>query len=140
MLSRNPILHYFFAKMKLAEERGLGLKSMKRIAQDASLPLPRFSWEEPYLVLTLHRVPKGIEDTLDARMLDQLGKSERQGLRWLPTKELVSAAEYSEAKGLEKRAGSLHLKRLVELGLAEKVGAARSTKYRFVRVMAGMKQ
>ncbi len=127
------ILHYVFANMELAEARGLGLETMMKIAQDASLPLPRYSWEEPYLVLTLHRAVKGIEETLDARILDQLGKSEREGLKWLSTKELVSAAEYSGAQGLEKRAGSLHLKKLVKFGLVEKVGAGRSTKYRFVR-------
>src|SRR5690606_29468173 len=29
MLSRNPVLHYVFSEMKLAEERGLGLASLK---------------------------------------------------------------------------------------------------------------
>ena len=55
MLSRNPLLHYVFAKMEMAEERGLGLKSMKRRASEAELPLPKYSWENPYLVLTLYR-------------------------------------------------------------------------------------
>ncbi len=41
MLSRNPVLHYVFARMELAEERGLGLRSMKRRAEQAGLPLPR---------------------------------------------------------------------------------------------------
>ncbi|OFZ25999.1 MAG: hypothetical protein A2381_11705 [Bdellovibrionales bacterium RIFOXYB1_FULL_37_110] len=45
MLSRNPILHYVFAKMKLAEERGLGLKSMRMRAIKAHLPLPEYSYE-----------------------------------------------------------------------------------------------
>jgi ATP-dependent DNA helicase RecG len=52
MLSRNPVLHYVFAKMELAEERGLGLKSMKSRASDVGLPMPRYAWENPYLVLT----------------------------------------------------------------------------------------
>ncbi len=133
MLSRNPILHYVFGKMELAEERGFGLGTMAKIAQNASLPLPRYSWKEPYLVLTLHRAVKGIEETLDTKTLELLGKSEREGLKWIATKELASTTEYSEAQGLERRAGSLHLKKLVELGLVEKVGAGRSTRYRFVR-------
>ena len=37
MLSRNPILHYVFARMELAEERGLGLKSMKARAEAAGM-------------------------------------------------------------------------------------------------------
>ena len=48
MLSRNPVLHYVFARMELAEERGLGLKSMKAHAEATGLPLPRYTWEDPY--------------------------------------------------------------------------------------------
>jgi ATP-dependent DNA helicase RecG len=33
MLSRNPVLHFVFSQMDLAEERGLGLKSMKQRAE-----------------------------------------------------------------------------------------------------------
>ncbi len=29
MLSRNPVLHYIFSRMELAEERGLGLESLR---------------------------------------------------------------------------------------------------------------
>ena len=43
MLSRNPIVHYVFAQMELAEERGLGMKSMKDNAEKADLPLPTYS-------------------------------------------------------------------------------------------------
>ena len=54
-LSRNPVLHYVFAKMKLAEERGLGQKSMREKAKTAGLPLPKYTWNDPYLVLTIFR-------------------------------------------------------------------------------------
>jgi predicted HTH transcriptional regulator len=46
MLSRNPVLHNVFARMELAEERGLGLTSMKRRAGEAGVPLLRRS-DEP---------------------------------------------------------------------------------------------
>ncbi len=39
MLSRNPIMHYVFAQMELAEERGLGMKSMRAVAEKVDLPL-----------------------------------------------------------------------------------------------------
>ena len=41
MLSRNPELHYVFSRMELAEERGLGLRSLRSEAQTAGLPFPR---------------------------------------------------------------------------------------------------
>lgn len=37
MLSRNPVMHFVFASMQLAEERGLGLKSMKTTATAAGM-------------------------------------------------------------------------------------------------------
>jgi ATP-dependent DNA helicase RecG len=39
MLSRNPALHYVFARMRMAEERGLGIKSLKAAAEGQGLPL-----------------------------------------------------------------------------------------------------
>ena len=46
MLSRNPIMHYVFAKLRLAEERGLGLKSLRVQAKKAGLPLPPIHLEQ----------------------------------------------------------------------------------------------
>jgi predicted HTH transcriptional regulator len=42
--------------MELAEERGLGLKSMRTRATEAGLPLPKFSYHAPYLDLILYRI------------------------------------------------------------------------------------
>jgi ATP-dependent DNA helicase RecG len=53
MKSRNPQLHYVFARMGMAEEQGFGLeKSLKRRAEELGLPLPGFVMEGDYLVLT----------------------------------------------------------------------------------------
>ncbi len=46
MLSRNPVLHYVFAQMHMAEERGLGLRSLKSQAEKHGLPLPRYSFPD----------------------------------------------------------------------------------------------
>ena len=46
-LSRNPVLHFVFARMGMAEEQGLGLGSLRDGAVEFSLPLPRFRWEPP---------------------------------------------------------------------------------------------
>ena len=53
MLSRNPQLHYVFSQMGLAEERGLGVKTLKSLPQSLGLPVPKYSFHEPYLVLQL---------------------------------------------------------------------------------------
>jgi len=53
MLSRNPVLHYVFSRMEMAEERGLGLNSFKSCATEMKLPMPKYVWNDPYLANTL---------------------------------------------------------------------------------------
>ncbi|MBL7043908.1 MAG: hypothetical protein ISR77_35100 [Pirellulaceae bacterium] len=131
--SRNPLLHHVFARMGMAEEQGYGLTSLKEHAEDLDLPLPSYAMEGDYLVLRIYRTPESAEHVLAPKVLNALSVSERKGWRWLSTKELVSAGEYAREIRLEKRAATLHLKKFIENGLAEKVGAGRSTKYRVIR-------
>ena len=133
MLSRNPVLHFVFSKMKLAEERGLGLDSMKSRSGSAGLPLPSFTFEDPYVVLTLYRSPEAAvpEDRHD--ILIKLSEAERAGWTWLSTQDLVTTAEYEEAMGVPNRTAKNHLKKLTDLGLLVRVGAGRATKYRVQR-------
>ena len=126
MLSRNPILHYVFSQMDLAEERGLGLKSMKQRARQAGLPLPAFSWRDPYLVLTIHATAAS---AISSETLKSLSKPEQEGWKWLATQESVTASEYAAALKVPKRTALNHLKRLVELELLEKTGAGPATRY-----------
>jgi ATP-dependent DNA helicase RecG len=97
MLSRNPVLHFVFSQMDLAEERGLGLKSMKQRAEQARLPLPAYSLREPYLVLTFYSTP---ESALSVDVLASLSKRELAGWEWLATKETVTSHEYADAVGV----------------------------------------
>ena len=130
MLSRNPVLHYVFAKMELAEERGLGLKSMKARASDVGLPLPKYARENPYLVLTLFRSGAAASATLDQNVVEDLSKSERMGWQWLATKGVASSSEYGVAISIDERTARRHLNHFVELGLIEKSGAGPHTQYK----------
>ena len=131
MLSRNPVLHYVFNQMGLAEERGLGLKSMRTKAEKAGLPLPKFSFEDPYLVLTIYRSDKGVTQTLKPDILSELNTRELRGYQWLAKQsEPVSRTKYQQATKTGPRAGGLHLKKFIELGIVERVGSGRATKYR----------
>jgi ATP-dependent DNA helicase RecG len=130
MLSRNPVLHYVFGQMELAEERGLGLKSMKASAASIGLPLPRYAWEDPYLVLTLLRSAAAASATLGAEVVENLSKSERLGWQWLTTKGVASSSEYATAIESDERTARRHLNHFVELGLLAKSGAGPSTQYR----------
>ena len=133
MLSRNPVLHFVFAKMKLAEERGLGLKSMKARAQAAGMPVPSYSYKAPYVVLTLYREAKAAIPESRGDILAQLSDAERKGWDWLATREVVTTAEYQEAMDVPLRTARYQLGHLSELGLLRKVGSARATRYEVVR-------
>jgi ATP-dependent DNA helicase RecG len=132
MLSRNPELHYVFAKMELAEERGLGIKSLKNRAEKLGLPLPSYAWEDPYLVLTLFRNQEAATKTLEPGVLESLTDSEQRGWQWLATKGRAKSSQYAKAMRLEDRTARRHLNRFLELGLVRKAGSGPSTEYAVV--------
>jgi len=133
MLSRNPELHYIFARMELAEEQGLGIKSLKAGAVKLGLPLPRYTFEAPYLVLTLYRSREGATLTLSPKILGSLNKDEKSGWEFLVSKESATMAEYADHMEFDKRKAQRHLSRFVELGLLRRVGVGRATRYEVVR-------
>ena len=129
MLSRNPVLHYVFAKIGLAEERGLGLKSMRKQAEDTGLPLPKYTWEDPYLTLTLFPNRSSSTAALPSTVLVKLSDSEKVGWQWLSTKGKAKSADYAKANGVDIRTARRHLGRFQELGLVRLVGAGPATEY-----------
>ena len=130
MKSRNPVLHYVFARMGMAEEQGFGLmKSLKLQAEKLSLPLPTFAMEGDYLVLTIYRSKAAATATLGKELLEELSKTQRVGWEWLAGCTGATQAEYAKAMGITARTAQRHLKKFVELGLLRKVGASSSTSY-----------
>lgn len=133
MKSRNPVLHYVFARMGLAEEQGFGLISLKKQAEELGLPLPSYAMEGDSLVLTIYRSKAAATSALNKNVLDSLSKAERAGWQWLATRETTTSNEYAESQKLPYRTAMNHLKRLQDVGLLEKSGAGRTTEYRIFR-------
>ena len=134
MKSRNPVLHFVFARLGMAEEQGFGLeKSLKREAERLGLPLPTFSMEGDYLVLTIYRSKKAAAATLPDELRKHLSKAELVGWEWLVGRESVTTAEYEEAMELPNRTAKNHMKKLTELGLLKMTGAGRATRYEVIR-------
>ncbi len=129
MLSRNPVLHYVFAQMKIAEERGLGLKSMKARATEAGLPLPRYAWEDPYLVLTLYRTPSGVSQTLKPDVLAALNRDERIGWEFVARKGAVASADLMRQFGFDEKKAQRILKKLTQIKLIRRIGKGPATRY-----------
>ena len=129
MLSRNPVLHYVFAKMELAEERGLGLKSMKTRASEAGLPLPTYAWEDPYLVLTLYRSGKGAVRALGANVLERLNADAKDTWQVILSKQPMTSAEVMTETGFDERKAQRVLRKLMDEGLVQRIGMGRASQY-----------
>ena len=113
----------------MAEEMGLGLKSLKNRAEQQGLPLPRYSWDDPYLMLTLYRSAQGAVREIPKQLLNSLNAEEKRGWQFLATKTTCTRAQYQEYMEVDTRKAQRHFKRFVELGLLRKVGASTSTAY-----------
>ena len=133
MLSRNPSMHFVFARMGMAEEQGLGLDSLRKRARQQNLPLPIFRLDDPYLVLTLYRSSKAALVTLEEGKLNELSKAERAGWEWIVTRDSVTTAEYQKAMNLPNRTAKNHMKKFTDLDLLVMVGSGRATLYEVVR-------
>ena len=130
MLSRNPVVHFVFSRLHLAEERGLGLKSLRLVAEEGDLPLPRYSWNPPYLVLTIFLSEEGVVSVIPDGIAEELSKGELAGWKWLSRVGTATSGEYADSLQLERRSARRHLNRFAELGLVEKIGAGPSTSYK----------
>ncbi|MDO9325686.1 MAG: ATP-binding protein [Methanoregula sp.] len=132
MLSRNPRLHYIFAQMNLAEERGFGLKTFKLTAQKLHLPLPRYSFTDPYLDLTFYRSADGAISSLLSGVLESLNRDERAGLQFLTTQTATTKSEYANQMNFEPRKAQRHLSKFVTIGLVTRIGSGPKMKYKII--------
>lgn len=129
MLSRNPQLHYVFRQMGLAEEAGLGLKTFRAVGEKYDLPLPTYSFEDPYLVLTLFRTKESVVHALSPDLLKSLNSDERAGWEFLTSRISTTQKEYAYKMGFDNRKAQRHLKKFVDLGLIARRGAGPATEY-----------
>jgi ATP-dependent DNA helicase RecG len=126
MLSRNPPLHFVFAKLEMAEERGLGMRTLREMPEKFHLPAPRYAMDGPYLVLTISLTASG---AVAPAVLSELTPTEREGWAWVALQRTVTAKRYSDVLEIEPRTAKRHLRKFVDLGLLRPVGAGRATHY-----------
>jgi len=129
MLSRNPELHFVFARMGMAEEQGLGLSSLRDRAKELGLPIPKFVWKDPYLILTLYRSAKAAVRTLDEDQVQAMSKTEVLGWEFLAARTGTTQNEYAKNMSINARTAQRHLAHFVELGLMRRVGRGPATEY-----------
>ena len=130
MKSRNPILHFVFARMGIAEEQGYGLQSLKQQAQKLGLPLPTYSKEGDLLVLTIYRTVQAVTASLAKDVRESLSEAEAKGWEFIMSRTGTTQSEYAKELKVTARTAQRHLTHFVELGLLNRIGKGPATEYR----------
>jgi len=139
--SRNPVLAQCLSYFHRIEERGSGFRRMRNHMLNHGLDLPLLGTDMGYFQVTfpgpgenidLLRVPEKRLPVTPA-MESQLNERQRKMLQWLAEGQELTSRQCEAEFGVTRpiTAGDFGL--LVELGLAEKLGAGRSTRYRLKR-------
>lgn len=129
-LSRNPQLLYVFSQMGLAEQRGLGMKTLNTLPQAIGLPIPKYSYNAPYLVLSIFGNAESVAAAMKPSALDTLNDDERRGWEFLTSRKVTTAPLYATALGFDERKSQRQLRKFIELGLVHRVGSGRASKYK----------
>ena len=128
-LSRNPIITFAFSMMDYVEEKGFGMKTFKSLNKQYDLPIPKYTYKEPFLKLTFPRTRDGVKDLPMAGNFDQLDNHEIQLFELFRTNKSYSKSEFAEETDLTYRTAERMLKKWVELDLLRKEGGGKYLKY-----------
>lgn len=116
-LSRNPKIMYVFDQLGIVEQRGLGFQTIKELPEKFDLPLPRVTYEAPYMTFTFPRNIEASKKLSNNRNIDLLKEDEIMGYNWMQTQEEASAREYASQFEIASRTANRHLKKMKDLGL-----------------------
>jgi ATP-dependent DNA helicase RecG len=130
-LSRNHIITYAFSLMDYVEEKGFGMKTFKSLNKEYGLPIPKYTFKDPFLILTFPRTTEAVKEVIGKSSIDDLSTEELKNFEIFREKRPVSKAEFAEFSGLAPRTAERHLKEWVDKGLLTIVGSGRSTKYQY---------
>jgi ATP-dependent DNA helicase RecG len=132
-ISRNPIIAYVFNLMGYVEETGFGMRALKSLNEKYGLPLPEYTYRNPFLTLTFPRTIKAVKKVTSHKKLEELTEKEIEGYEWIKSKETVSAREYSAHFHIGYKTAQRHLTKMRGLKLIGDNGEpTNSPKYKYV--------
>ena len=130
-LSRNPVIHFVMKQMAYAEERGLGMKSMRNLPRELDLPAPTFTWNAPYLDLTLYLTPWGALEQLEEDVRESMTARAKMGWTYLSSiTDPISRSQYQQALQISERQAQRDLQFFMDAGMIEKSGRGPATLYK----------
>ncbi len=128
-LSRNHIITYAFSLMDYVEEKGFGMKTFKSLNKEHGLPIPKYTFKEPFLTLTFPRTIEGVKELSIIGAIEELDDQELSLFELFRNKKYYSKSEFVEQTGIASRTAERMLKRWVELNLLRKEGGGKYLKY-----------
>ncbi len=126
-ISRNPKIMYVYNRMEFAEQRGIGLRNMKKLPE-YGFPLPVFNLRGNILEVIFARDASLIPEIKDIDARD-LTIEDREGLFFIQQHEPVSVKDYAQHFNLKDKTAQRRITNLCEKGLLERVGQNRWIKY-----------
>lgn len=131
-ISRNPIISYVFSLMKYVEEMGFGMQTLKSLNEKYGLPLPVYSYENPFLVLTFPRSIESVKNVSSNTSITELSNDELKGYEWIRQQRIVSKKEYAKHFGFDDKKALRHLSKMRKLGILKGEGRSNSPDYRYI--------
>jgi ATP-dependent DNA helicase RecG len=127
-ISRNPKIMFVYNRMGLAEQRGIGLRNLKKLPE-YGFPLPVFNMRGSILEIVIARDSSLIPELIgvDAENLTQ---EDRNGLFFIQKNESVAVKDYATHFGLTDKTAQRRIAKLLKLRLIEKEGENRWVKYK----------
>lgn len=124
-VSRNPKIMYIFNQMRLAEQRGVGLRKLKHLPEEG-FPLPTLGMRAGMLEITFGRTKEFIAKQAG---VSDISKAEEEGLLFVQQKVAVSRSDFARHFGITDKTAVRRLASLVRKGLVETRGKAKATVY-----------
>ena len=127
-VSRNPKIMYVYNRMGLAEQRGIGLRNMKRLPQ-FGFPLPTFNIKGNILEIVFARDSSLIPEMKGIINVELTGE-DREGLFFIQQNEPIAVKDYAKQFSLTEKTAQRRIAGLFEKGLLEREGGNRWIKYK----------
>lgn len=130
-LSRNPHIFSVLADVGIVERRGLGMETFMELAKRHKLPLPRYSFVNPYLILTFSRTVEELKGQYGKEGVGELNKEEMNGVVFIQGKKEVTKREYAEYFHISAKKSQRHLSKFSKLGIVKQEIKGPATVYIF---------
>jgi ATP-dependent DNA helicase RecG len=137
--SRNPVIAQCLSYFHRIEERGSGFRRMRDAMLDHGLEKPKLGTNTGYFQITLVgpgddldrlRVPSGVVGQLISPSLEaELTDRQREMVKMLANGEQLASKRCQELFAVSRPSLAKDFRRLVELGIAERQGQGRATRY-----------